>query len=106
MVHVDAEPVRPDAAAPFAGLDPFRHFHHPARCRQHQTHDGVGDGFGQHRRGVHQQHVMRVERLDVEVVVADGNGRGRAQFGRLLQEGFVNFAAGTDDPFSLLQRPA
>ncbi|MNZ63287.1 hypothetical protein D3C78_814320 [compost metagenome] len=74
MVHVDAKPVRPDTALPFAGFHPLGDFHYPARCRQHQTHDGIGDGFGQHGRGMHQQHVMGIKRVDVEIVVTDGNG--------------------------------
>ncbi|MNM99766.1 hypothetical protein D3C81_1123350 [compost metagenome] len=74
MMYIDAEPVGPNAALPLAGLYPFGHFHHPARCRQHQTHDGIGDGFGQHGRGMHQQHVMGIKRVDVEIVVTDGNG--------------------------------
>ena len=74
VVHVNAKPVCPDAALPFAGLHSIGHFYHATSCRQNQAHDGVGDGFSQHGWGVHQQHVMGIKRVNVEIIVTDGNG--------------------------------
>ena len=102
MMHVNAVPVRPDAALPFPCLDPLGHLDHPACGGQYQAHDGIGHGFGQDGWGMHQQHPVGVERCNVKVVITDGYGGRRTQFGGALQKGFVNLAAGTEDAFGLL----
>jgi hypothetical protein len=81
MVHVAAEPVRANALRPFARFHALRHFHHPTGGAQHQRHHRIGDGFGQHGRGMHQQHLAGVQRLDVEVVIANGNVEVARSFG-------------------------
>ena len=101
MVHVAAEPVRANALRPLARFDALRHFHYPARGAQHQRHDRIGDGLGQYGRGMHQQHPASVQRLDVKVVIANGNGRGRTQLRHLLQQRGVNLFAGAQEAFSL-----
>ena len=101
MVYIRAEPVRTNALRPFTRFDALRHFHHPARGAQHQRHDRIGDGLGQHGRGMHQQHPAGVQRLDVEVVIANGNGGGRTQLRHLLQQRGVNLFAGAQQAFSL-----
>ena len=101
MVYVGAEPVWPNALRPLARFDALRHFHHPAGGAQHQRNDRVGDGLGQHGRGMHQQHPAGVQRLDVEVVIANGNGGGRTQLRHLLQQRGVNLFAGAQQAFSL-----
>lgn len=85
MMHIVAKPVRTDAFGPLPGLHAVGHLNHPTRGAQYQGHYGIGDGFGQHGRGVHQQHLTRIQRLDVEVIVTDGNGRGRTKLGHFLQ---------------------
>ena len=85
MVHIVAKPVRTDAFGPLAGLHAVSHFNHPTRGAQYQRHNGIGDGFGQYGRGVHQQHFTRIQRIDVEIIVADGNGRSCTKLGHFLQ---------------------
>ena len=101
MVYVGTEPVWPNALRPFARFNALRHFHHPAGGAQHQRHDRVGDGLGQHGRGMHQQHPAGVQRLHVEVVITNGHGGGRTQLRHLLQQRGVNLFAGAQQAFSL-----
>ena len=90
MVYIDTKPVRPDALRPLTALHPLGHFDHSTGGAEYQRHHRVGDRFGQYRRRVHQQYATGVERLDVKIIVAHGDGGRRAKLRHLLQQGGID----------------